>query len=609
MWLAAFAAASALLFAAPAAHAATTSISSVAITGTITFDGADDAVTITNVGGALSHGLNTSGSCPSCNSDVDWSTLLPGDQPLAASPLTLIEVNGGEGADTLTAPRGALELLKATLNGEGGNDLLTGSQAADDLRGGPGNDRLVGFVGNDDMEGGDGNDTLAWSNGDNSDTMDGDAGNDGVEVNGAPTASDVFTIQPGPVSGRTRFDRTNLVAFNLDILAERLEVNGLGGDDTIAAEGALSSQILLRLDGGTGADAITGADGRDLIVGDEEGDNLSGGAGDDRIAGDRGNDTVNGDAGDDTLAWNDGDASDVLNGGDGRDLVEVNGSPTAGDVFALQPNGARVKLDRTNLIPFSLDIGTSEAMALHSLAGDDAVGIGEVGAFGVVADGGSGNDLLTGAGGAESFFGGTGNDAIVPGPGVDFASGDEGDDFIGIRDVTVDVARCGAGNDQVIADVVLLDVVAEDCETSNRPFAGGDIVTQPIAISPATVKIKKGKGKLLIACPATSVFNCQGVLTVVSRKPVKIGKVRTMIQLARAAFDTPPGKARRLSIKVPKGAETLADRKGRIQARALATTGVSPARASTSQKLTLDFGRPKARREGRGDRGRPGRLR
>ena len=212
-----------------------------------------------------------------------------------------------------------------------------------------------------------------------------------------------------------------------------------------------------------------------------------------------------------------------------------------------------------------------------------------------MANGGSGNDLLTGAGGAESFFGGTGNDAIVPGGGVDLASGDEGDDLIGIRDVTVDVARCGAGNDQVIADVVLLDVVAEDCETSNRPFAGGDFVTQPIAISPATVKIKGGKGKMLIACPVASLINCRGVLTVISRKPVQIGKVRIVIQLARAAFDVPAGTARRLSIKVPKGAESLADGKGKFQARALATTGVSPARASTAQKLALDFGKRKSK--------------
>ena len=61
-----------------------------------------------------------------------------------------------------------------------------------------------------------------------------------------------------------QFDRTNLSPFTLDILAERLEVNGAGGNDTMTASGALASLILLRLDGGSGPDTITGADGPDL---------------------------------------------------------------------------------------------------------------------------------------------------------------------------------------------------------------------------------------------------------------------------------------------------------------------------------------------------------
>ena len=71
------------------------------------------------------------------------------------------------------------------------------------------------------MEGGTGNDTLVWNNGDGSDVMDGDAGNDGVEVNGSPTAGDDFTINPN--GARVDFDRVNLGIFSLDIAAERLD--------------------------------------------------------------------------------------------------------------------------------------------------------------------------------------------------------------------------------------------------------------------------------------------------------------------------------------------------------------------------------------------------
>ena len=63
-------------------------------------------------------------------------------------------------------------------------------------------------------DGGAGNDTLVWNNGDGSDTLNGDAGNDGTEVNGAPTLGDVFTLDPN--AGRIKFQRTNLGPFTLD---------------------------------------------------------------------------------------------------------------------------------------------------------------------------------------------------------------------------------------------------------------------------------------------------------------------------------------------------------------------------------------------------------
>ena len=147
---------------------------------------------------------------------------------------------------------------------------------------------------------------------------------------------------------------------------------------TIDAFGSSSpSGYTLSVDGGAGADAVSGSDGPDLILGSEGNDVLNGGGGDDRIVGDRGNDTVSGGASDDTLVWNNGDATDVMNGGGGHDDVEVNGAPTAGDVFTIQPNGARIKFDRTNLVPFSLDIGSSETLHANGLGGDDAITVGE----------------------------------------------------------------------------------------------------------------------------------------------------------------------------------------------------------------------------------------
>src|SRR5206468_24355 len=198
-----------------------------------------------------------------------------------------------------------------------------------------------------------GNDTLVWKNGDGSDRIEGGAGNDVTEVNGSATLGDVFILDPEPGGAKfpVRFQRTNLVPFTLDTATERFQVNGLGGDDSITAHDGVGAVTLLSVDGGVGNDTVVGSEGRDLIQGGEGNDVLSGGGGDDRISGDRGNDTMNGGTGDDTLVWNNGDGSDVINGDDGRDDVEVNGSPTAGDAFTVQPNGPRIKFDRTNLAP------------------------------------------------------------------------------------------------------------------------------------------------------------------------------------------------------------------------------------------------------------------
>src|SRR6185295_10521214 len=150
----------------------------------------------------------------------------------------------------------------ATLNGEGGDDVLYGADTGDTLNGGDGNDRLVGAKGSDLMNGGAGNDTLVWNNGDGSDRMNGDAGNDGVEVNGSPNLGDAFILEPEP--GGVRFRRQNLVPFTLDTATERFQVNGLGGNDVVESADGVGALTLLSVDGGAGADIVVGSDGPDL---------------------------------------------------------------------------------------------------------------------------------------------------------------------------------------------------------------------------------------------------------------------------------------------------------------------------------------------------------
>jgi Ca2+-binding RTX toxin-like protein len=587
--LAALTAALAASFAATAvpAEAAVSSASLDETTATLNLDGADDNVTVSVAGGLLVHGQPPNG----VNSGADWDSAEEGDQTVPAGGLFTVIVNGGDGNDSITVLAKTTELASSGLNGDGGDDVVTGADSNDTLTGGDGNDRLVAGKGNDAMNGGAGNDTLVWNQGDGSDVANGDAGNDGAEVNGAPTLGDVFTLDP--VAGGVKLTRTNLGPFTFDATTERFEVNGLGGNDSVTANDGVGALTLLSVDGGTGVDTVNGSEGADLILGGEANDVLGGGGGDDRIVGDRGNDTMNGGTGDDTLVWNNGDNTDVANGDAGRDDVEVNGAAAAGDIFTVQPNGARIKFDRPNLVPFSIDIGSSETLHANGLGGNDAISVGEVGTYAVTGSGGPGNDTLTGGGSSETVLGGSGNDTITPGGGLDVVSADEGDDQVNIRDNTADLARGGDGNDSVVADNGQLDIL-DGFETVDRtpnatpPPAANR--TQPVTIRGGTVKVKRGTASIKVNCPAISPSNCIGSLALGTAKRIKLAGLEVALQLGSKRYNIAPGTPRTVKVKLAKGSRRLAGRNRRLRVLATASTGRSGEIAQSSRRLTLTFG-------------------
>jgi Ca2+-binding RTX toxin-like protein len=587
--LAALGAALAASFAATAAPAgaAVSSATIDGLTATLNLDGADDNVTVSVSGGLLVHGQATGG----LNSGSDWNSAMAGDQTVPADGTRTVIVNGGDGSDSVTVIARAAELASSGLNGDGGDDVLTGPDSNDTLTGGDGNDRLVAGRGDDAMNGGAGNDTLVWNQGDGSDRADGDAGNDGSEVNGAPTLGDVLTLEP--VAGGVKLRRTNLGPFTFDAVTERFAVNGLGGDDAVTANVGVGALTLLSVDGGAGVDTVTGSDGADLILGGEGNDVLGGGGGDDRIVGDRGTDTMNGGAGDDTLVWNNGDGTDVANGDDGRDDVEVNGAPAAGDAFTVQASGARIKFDRTNLVLFSIDIGSSETLHANGLGGNDTTSVGEVGAYEVTASGGAGDDTLTGGGSSETFLGGSGQDTITPGGGLDVVFADEGDDQVNVRDRTADVARGGAGSDSVVADAGQLDIL-DGFETVDRtPNATpppADTRTRPVTIRGGTVKVKKGTASFKLSCRASSPGNCTGSLAVRTAQRVKLAGLKVTLQLGSARYNIAPGRSKTLKVKLAKGSQRLAGSNGRFRVLAVASTGRSGKIAQSSRRLTLTLG-------------------
>lgn len=213
---------------------------------------------------------------------------------------------------------------------------------------------------------------------------------------------------------------------------------GFGGNDTISINDTNGVLPRTTLFGGGGNDVLTGGSGNDRISGQAGNDTLSGlggrdvllgGTEDDVLVGGDGNDRVLGNAGNDRLIWNPGDDTDLNEGDTGTDTIEVNGG-NGDETFAVTANGSRVRFDRLNSDPFSLDIGTSENLVVNMNGGNDRFSTtGDLAALiKITVDGGAGDDNILGSNGADLLLGGDGNDVITGGDGDDVAFLGAGDD-------------------------------------------------------------------------------------------------------------------------------------------------------------------------------------
>jgi Ca2+-binding RTX toxin-like protein len=213
---------------------------------------------------------------------------------------------------------------------------------------------------------------------------------------------------------------------------------GLGGNDIMTLNETNGALPRAKLFGGTGDDTLTGASGadqlsgqagNDSLLGKGGADSLFGGAGNDTLTGGGGDDQVFGEAGNDRMVWNPGDGSDLLEGGDGVDTAEINGgngSEQFNVTVAADP--ARLRFERINPAPFSLDIGTTENLVARMNGGDDTFNAGNIAALAkLTVDGGTGNDTITGGNGADLLLGGAGNDALSGGDGDDVFEWSPGD--------------------------------------------------------------------------------------------------------------------------------------------------------------------------------------
>jgi hypothetical protein len=197
-----------------------------------------------------------------------------------------------------------------------------------------------------------------------------------VTTNGVPVTAgaNLVEIQVNTLAGDDNID------LDLNLAGYRKVVDAGAGNDTVDVSGMQDATIF----GGAGDDNITGSPLADLIYGGSGNDIILGLGADDTIYGDEGNDTITGGPGNDRLfggdgsdrfIWNNGDGSDVVEGDEGVDVQVVNGAAT-GDNFVLRTktgDQTRAFLERTNLTPFSIDMGKVEQVDINGLAGADTV--------------------------------------------------------------------------------------------------------------------------------------------------------------------------------------------------------------------------------------------
>ncbi len=276
--------------------------------------------------------------------------------------------------------------------GLAGNDRMNGQSGGDWLEGREGNDKLYGSNGDDLLQGGDGDDYLMGVNG--ADIMDGGAGTDTASWKFSPVAIDV-NLALGTVSGGTG-----------------------DGDILISIENIEGSR-----DHG---DTLTGDDGNNRIYARGGNDTVSGGLGTDRLYGEAGDDTLLG-GGDD----------DVLLGGIGADMLD-GGAGTA-DWAGYYQSTAAVTVD-LNLAGPQVSTGEASGDTLINIENLQGSNFDDV----LTGDGVSnrfygliGNDVLNGGGGDDKLYGGTGvdtinggddNDLLVGGAGADSLDGGAGID-------------------------------------------------------------------------------------------------------------------------------------------------------------------------------------
>lgn len=288
-----------------------------------------------------------------------------GDDSFAfADGVSAGSVSGGADTDTLDYSAYTTGVTVNLAAGTASNltSFVTGIES---ILGGSGDDSLTGSVGDDTLNGGAGNDTLSGGLG--NDSLIGGADTDRVveSVSGTSTLTDALLT--GKTGGGTD---------DLDSI-EEASLTGGNGNDTISAAAFGGNATL---NGGNGADLLTGSSQADSLNGGAGNDTLLAGDGDDSLTGGAGNDSLNGEGGQDTL-------TELITGKAVLTNIKLTGQGTD-------------KLASIERIDLTGNSGNNLIDASRYTLGD------------VTLRGGDGNDTLLGGAGNDLLEGGVGTDTV-----------------------------------------------------------------------------------------------------------------------------------------------------------------------------------------------------
>lgn len=369
-----------------------------------------------------------------------------------------IEVRGGSGNDTINA---AATTTTLALNGDAGNDTITGGSGNDTLSGGDDDDLLQGGDGNDSLVGGAGTDTIVES-GDvdfvlDASTLTGVGNDQFVEIeqallNGGDSANTIdASLFTGPVTVNAGDGNDT--------------ITGSDNDDQLFGNGDNDSLI-----GGLGNDTVNGGADDDVVFGGDGDDFVLGGGGDDTLEGEAGNDDIRGQSGDDIVHG--GQGNDTIDGGDGSDnLIE------SADVDFTLTDVSLVGLGTdqlANLETVELAGGFSGNLFDASGFSGDTILRGLAGADTLV--GGSGNDILIGYAGRDRLFGNGGDDTILGSAGSDYLDGGDGNDRLRGQGGSRDELFGGSGNDELDGGAGNDSLNGDDGQDTLHGESGNDLL-------------------------------------------------------------------------------------------------------------------------------------